>query len=374
MTERLPTLAPGGTASVPLGVFIRRLLAVAFLLTAAMALWYLRDLVLQIFLAILVAIALRALASAVVWGAGLNNGFSFFLATLVLALAIGLFLAVLGAQLQEQLVQLGARLPELLSPFEVWLGGANMGEWLAERAQTIVNETSLISHIAGLSGVAATLLANGLLVVVAGFYIGSRPGLYLDGFLLLFPPDVRDRASETLDALGAALRLWLLGQIAAMLAVGALTFLGLWALGIESALALAFIAGILEFIPFLGPVLATAPAVALALAVDSTTAIWVLALYLVIQQVEGNLLSPLIQQRAVSLPPAVALFAILAFGMLFGPLGVLLATPLAVVCLVAIKQLWVRDVLGEEVLLPGDGEGMEQAMAESGSRAKEDST
>ena len=357
MTGHLPQASPGA--------FTRRLFAIAFVVTAALALWYLRDLVLLVFAAILFAVVLRALAYAVTRVTGLNSGFSFVIAAIAVALSIGLFFYVLGAQLQAQLVQLRDQLPELLSPLEAWLGVNNMGDWLAERAEAMINETTLMSRIAGLSGWAATVLANVVLVVVAGFYIGFRPGVYLGGFLLLFPPDFRDRAGETLGALGVALRRWLMGQVVAMLVVGTLTFLGLWALGIESALALGFIAGILEFIPFLGPILAAAPALALALAVDPVMAIWVLALYVVIQQIEGNLLNPLIQQRAVALPPAVTLFALLAFGMLFGPLGVFLATPLAVVCLVTVKQLWVRDALGEPVSLPGDGgKAVEETVAE----------
>ena len=341
--------------------FARRLLAVAIVAAAVAALWYLRDLVLLVFAAILFAIALRALASAVTRATGVNDGLSFLVAAAAIAAGIGLFIAVLGAQLQAQLMQLGDQLPELLSPLEAWLGVGNMGDWLAERAEAIINETTLMSRIAGLSGTAATVLVNVVLVVVAGFYIGYRPGLYLNGFLLLFPPHLRGRTEETLGALDAALRRWLAGQVAAMLVVGALTFLGLWLLGMESALALGFIAGILEFVPFLGPVLAAAPALALALAVDPVMALWVLALYVVIQQVEGNLLNPLIQQHAVSLPPAVTLFALLAFGILFGPLGVFLATPLAVVCLVTVKQLWVHDALGEAISLPGDGGEADEA-------------
>lgn len=355
MTGPLPSASPGAVT--------RRLFAIAFVVTAAMALWYLRDLVLLVFAAILFAIALRALASVVARATGLGGDLSLTVSAIVIALAIGSFFAVLGAQLQAQLTQLRDQLPELLSPLETWLGVSNIGDWLAERAEAMINETTLMSRLAGLSGWAATLLGNTVLIVVAGFYIACRPRLYLGGFLLIFPPDLRDRVAQTLEVLGAALQRWLLGQVVAMLAVGALTFLGLWALGIESALALGFIAGILEFIPFLGPVLAAAPAIAMAMALDSTAAIWVVVLYVAIQQIEGNLLNPLIQQRAVALPPAVTLFALLAFGILFGPLGVLLAAPLAVVCLITVKQLWVHDALGEAVSLPGSGDKPAQRAA-----------
>lgn len=364
----------GSRSSPPLGTFARRLLAVALVVIAALALWYLRHLLLLVFAAILLAVALRGLASLVSWASGSGNGWSFVVASLAAALAIALFFAILGTQLQAQLMQLRDQLPELLAPLERWIGGEDIGDWLAERAQDAMSGSSVVSRIAGLSGWAVTLLGNAVLVIVAALYIGHRPTLYRDGFLLLFPGRLRGAAARTLDALGTALRRWLMGQIASMLAVGTLTFLGLWALGIEAALALGFIAGILEFVPFVGPVLAIIPGLAVALSIDTTTTIWVLLLYLAIQQTEGNLLNPLIQQQAVALPPAVTLFALLAFGILFGPLGILLATPLAVVCLVTVKQVWLRETLGEAVPLPGKGTGSdagEQGGSERGLRQKE---
>lgn len=90
------------------------------------------------------------------------------------------------------------------------------------------------------------------------------------------------------------------------------------------------------------------------LADSPTTALWVVGLYIVIQQLEGTLITPLVQQYTVDLAPVVTIFAILAFGTLFGPLGLLLATPLAVVCLVLVKKLWVCEVLKEEVEVPGE--------------------
>ena len=96
------------------------------------------------------------------------------------------------------------------------------------------------------------------------------------------------------------------------------------------------------------------PAVALALAEDVTTALWVAGLYFLVQQVESALITPLVQYHAVRLPPALTILAIVSSGVLFGLPGVLLATPLAVVGFVAVKQLWVRDALGQETVLPGE--------------------
>ena len=121
-----------------------------------------------------------------------------------------------------------------------------------------------------------------------------------------------------------------------------------------SPFALGLIAGLLEFVPFIGPVLGALPAVLIASTVDGATVLWTVLLFAVIQQVESNIVFPLLGRRMVSLPPALALFAILAAGVVFGPLGLLFGFPLAVVAFVLVKKLYVRETLGEETPLPGE--------------------
>ena len=139
-----------------------------------------------------------------------------------------------------------------------------------------------------------------------------------------------------------------------MVLVFVLTGLGLWAIGVPAALALALLAGLAEFVPIVGPIVAAVPALLIALSAGWQTALWTLLLYLAIQQVEGNVIQPLVQHRVVSLPPAITVFAVVAFGLLFGSLGVLFATPLAVVVFVAVWTLWVRETPGEPTKLAGD--------------------
>ena len=140
-------------------------------------------------------------------------------------------------------------------------------------------------------------------------------------------------ALEAITESERALRLWLRGQLIAMIVVGLLTGFGLWCLGMPSAFTLGLLAGMLEFIPFAGPILSMVPAILLALAVSPDLALWVLLLYFAVQQFEGYVLTPLVQQYAVDLPGVVLLFALIAFGALFGTLGVILAAPLTVVSL-----------------------------------------
>jgi predicted PurR-regulated permease PerM len=254
-----------------------------------------------------------------------------------------------GAEVRAQVAELIERLPQAWRSFEERLGMANLGRRLVDRAGDVAPAAGTV--ISGVAGVVTSFvggLADFLLIVFGGLYLAAQHDLYRRSLLLLLPPGgSRERLAEVFDASGTALRRWLLGQLIAMMLVFVLTGLGLWAIGLPAALALALLAGLAEFVPLIGPVVAAIPALLIAVAEDWETALGTLLLYLAIQQVESNLIMPLVQHRVVSLPPAVALFAVVAFGLLFGSLGVLLATPLAVVIFVGVKTLWLRETLGE---------------------------
>jgi predicted PurR-regulated permease PerM len=144
-----------------------------------------------------------------------------------------------------------------------------------------------------------------------------------------------------MDAAIVALGRWLQGVLLAMVSIGLVTGIGLWAMGIPLALALGVLGGALEFIPYIGPIVSAIPAVLIAFTVSPTRALEVLALYVAIHFIEGELLVPMIQRWAVALPPAVAIIAVVVFGSIFGLPGVIFATPLAVVLLRLVQTLYV---------------------------------
>jgi predicted PurR-regulated permease PerM len=187
-----------------------------------------------------------------------------------------------------------------------------------------------------------------VLVLFMAVLFAAQPNLYVRGTLRLVPKHKRDRLAEVMHRVGQTLRRWMLGQLGLMLFVGVTSTLGLWLLDVQAALALGLLAGLLTFIPFLGPVIAAVVAVLVSLSDGPLTAAWVALLYIGIQTMEG-LLEPLVQQKTVYLPPVLLLMSQLALGVLVGLVGVVLATPLAAALMVMVQMLYVEDVLQDPV-------------------------
>lgn len=332
----------------------RLVLRVGLGILVALLVWRLADVLLLAFGAVLVAVVLRTASRAIETWTPVSRRWAFPVAGLLCAGLLAGFLYLLGAQLVAQASALPDVLRQSIDMLEERFGLHGIEDWAVERMRGAASEGG-VGGLLGVSSSVAGALADLAVVVAAGVFLAIRPEVYVRGFLLLVPRERRPAVHDTLHSSGEALRLWLLGQLVSMAIVGIVTGVGLWLLGVPSPLALGVLAAVSEFVPFAGPIIAAIPAVLLAASESLTTALWVIVLYTVVQQLEGNLITPIVQRHAVDLPPAVTILAIIAFGTLFGIPGILLATPLAVVCLVAVERLWVREVLGEDVRIPGEG-------------------
>src|SRR5690625_4151875 len=198
-----------------------------------------------------------------------------------------------------------------------------------------------------------TVLSNLVVVLFTGIFFAANPTLYKNGVLLLVANKREKRVGEALDAAGAALRQWLTAQLIAMAFVGISVSIGLIIIDLPLALVLGLIAALLDFVPYIGPVAAFFPALLIAFAEGPEMILLTAAVYLIVQQLEGNLVTPLVQQQRVSIPPAIVILSIIAFGLVFGVAGIIMATPMAVVAMVLIGMLYVQDVLKKEVTIPG---------------------
>lgn len=332
-------------------LFVRRVLTVFAIGALALALWVLSDLLLLIFAAALCAVALRTLTAPLIRATGLPQPAA-LAAVVAVALALGaaLFLQFGGplvAQTRYLLDQAPAALRGLteglnLEAFSQSLGGSVVGE--------------LASGAVALGSSIAASLAGAVLIVVGGLYLANAPETYRKGFVALFPVRWQEIVASTLKDSTFALSRWLRAQLIAMGIVGVATGLGMWLAGVPSPLALGLIAGALEFIPYIGPILGAIPALLLASTVSWEVTLAALAVTVVVQQVENNVVMPLIVGRVVELPAAVGLFATVAMGLLFGPLGFILGYPLAIVGDVAVRRLYVRETLGKSVEIPAERE------------------
>ena len=323
------------------------------LAAALVVLWLLAEVVLLAFAAVLLAIVLRALARQIEAHTPLSSAWALVVAVIAVSAVIAGFVLLLGTQIHAQGAALIERLPGLLDKLGERLQIASVSQLLRDSLPEMVGG-EVAGRVASYASRVVEGAALALLVVVAAVYLAADPCMYRRGLLLLLPQRWRKEAARLLDNIGGALERWLIGQLVAMVLVGALTAIGLLLIGVPSALALGFLAGMADFVPLVGPVFAALPAVLVAMGEGGTMVFWVIGLYVLVQQVEGNLILPLMQRRTVRLPPALSLFAILVFGVLFGPLGVLLAAPLAVVAFVAVRQLYLRRYLGEELSVPGE--------------------
>jgi predicted PurR-regulated permease PerM len=300
------TRAPGAAAD---GRFVARVVVVTLVAAVALALWRTADVLLIAFGGVLLAVALRAFADLLSRYTPLRKQHALPVAVSLILLVLALLAWLIGETLANQLDQLVRQLPAAFAKMREWLARTELGR----TALGSLGSIDGVESAAKLVGVALGTLnavANLLLLLVVGIYLAADPGLYFRGTLRLLPGAIRPRASVALSSAGATLRRWLGGQLVAMLIVGALTFVGLALLDVPLALSLATIAGLLEFVPFVGPILAAIPAMLIAFTQESATALYVAALYFGIQQLEGYVLMPLVQRWAVALPPALGALSV----------------------------------------------------------------
>lgn len=261
----------------------------------------------------------------------------------------------LGPPVAGQLQQLAERIPEAASSIQEWLRDRGWGEMVLERMSPEEGGrgTDIMGRVTGVFSSTLSLFVNTFIVLFIGIYLAASPRLYRDPVLRLLPQSGRERGGDVASALGEALRSWLTGRLASMAVVGVITAAGLLLLGVPLALGLALLAGLLSFVPFLGPIAAAIPAVAVAYLESPGLVLWVVLLYWGTQLVESYLITPLIQQRVVSMPPAALLAAQILMGVIAGTLGILLATPLLLTVVVLVQMLYLEEVREEEVSVAG---------------------
>ena len=332
------------------------LLAAAGLAAGLFLLWRLAPTLLLIFSGLLFGVLLDACARGLAYVLPIARGWRVAIVAVVLAGAAIAGLVWGGYSLAMQigglLELLDRQITVLRQQMEsVGLGPRRLSGGQAETLRELIlpDVQTLTGHAQTALGAIFGLVTSAVLIVFVGLFVAANPDLYRRGALHLVAPSRRARVGEVMDAAAEMLRWWLLGQIATMALIAVTTWLVLWMIGLPGAFVLGLLAGLLNFIPYLGPILGGIPIFLSAMPHGGEMLLWVMGAYFLVQTLEGYVIAPMIQGRAVDLPPALTLSALVLAGALFGALGIALATPMLAVIRIAVVKLYIEDVLGERM-------------------------
>lgn len=355
MSDRITETTRHARPTAPRVVARTVLIAVA-IFALSYFLWIGRNIIFVLFFGLLVGVFLSVLTGRLE-RLGVPRLPALGVVLVVLAGVSAGFWILLWPTISEQLTTVGRDLPQAAQQLGDWARAqytavtgevGDPGPELEDRVRSTVSEQigTILGGTLPIINTAVGALAGALVVLVVGIYTAARPGLYRKGFVRLIPPTHRERVEDGLDRARHALQRWMIGTAINMVLVGLLSLVGLWILGVPAAIALAVIAGLSEFVPIIGPIAAAVPAIAVAFTVSPTTALWVALLYVVVQQIESNVITPLVMGGAADLPPALTVIFQSIMAVIFGFLGLLLAVPVLAVAMVLTNALYIEPMEG----------------------------
>jgi predicted PurR-regulated permease PerM len=316
----------------------------------ALVLWFAAEVFLLAFAGMLLAIFVRGLSRLLGRYLKLGYGISVIVTVLLLVSLLGLLGWQFGVSLSKQFQELSDELPKSIENLKNYIGHYAWGRELLEQLPKLIQSiqsSQIWTRAGGVFSTTVGAFANLLIVIATGLYFLAEPRLYVNGIVTLVPKAKRERAREVINAIEHQLWWWSIGMLISMSSIGLMTIIGLMILDIPLALSLGLLTGVLAFIPNFGPISSAIPPLLLGLMKSPQLALWVGGLYLLVQAIESNLITPMVQRRTVAMPPVLAIGMQLLLGILFGFLGLLLATPITVVLLVLVKALYIEDALGD---------------------------
>jgi predicted PurR-regulated permease PerM len=326
--------------------FTWRVVKVLAIVVVALACWRLIEALLLLFSAVLLAVALRGGAVRLHKLTGAPTGLCLSVVVMGLVVAVGGALWLFGSQIAFQYDEIVARAPGAAGAMIETIRAHPIGRYLVlgiEGSGADSASSTITRALTGAVTASLAVLAYIALVFFGGLYLAAEPDRYRNGFLRLIPAERRRSVSRFLDDCTRILRRWLLGQLVVMLTIGVLSGTGLWLLGIDAAIALGLTGGLLCFVPYVGAILAAVPAVLMAFTQSPVEALYVALLFMGVHFIEGNFVTPMVEDRSVSLPPVISVFSTLVFSLLFGPFAVMIAAPATIVAICAVEAFYLDD-------------------------------
>lgn len=298
--------------------------------------------VLLIFTGSLIAVFFRGLSGLIQRKTKWNENVCVGISIVTSLTLIAGFFWLIGSRIQIEVAELSETLPKTIEKARNQLEGTSIGDMLIERATSEKTSKRLQEFAGGFFRSTFGVFGDLYVVLFIGIFLTVSPGTYINGIVEMIPEKGQDKTKDIFKALGEQLRKWIKGKLLSMFVVFVLTAVGLAILGVSLWLVLALLAGLISFVPNFGPLIALIPAVLVGLMQGPQTALWVVGLYVLIQFVESNFITTLIQQKMNDIPPALIISAQLILGALTGSWGLVLSTPLTVVLIVLVKYLYIQ--------------------------------
>lgn len=325
---------------------------VALLALGAVLVWKLTGVLLLLFSAVLLAAALSAMADGLRKVAPIPSQIAVLLAAFAMFAVLAGVIALFGWRILAQYEEIAGKVWESIHALMTYTRAQPWGAALLQQATgaRISDATDTLAPLLGsvVSG-AVRYLTYAAIVIVCGIFLALHPARYRDGALVLVPQSHRKEVSDFLTRSSVILKRWLVSRLIVMIALGMLVSIGLTILRISGAITLGLTGGLLTFIPFFGALLAAVPAVLVAFTVSPLKALLTGLMFWAAHFIEGTFITPLVQDESVDLPPVLTIFSTLAFTVMFGPSGVLLASPLVLIIITAIKVFYLEGHLGHSL-------------------------
>lgn len=329
--------------------FIRRIVLIILIGALTIALYRVGTLLILAFGSILGAITIHAVAYRLHRHFGVPRRYGVTIAMLATVGVVGFLVWLLTVQFATQINSLIVETPALLARLATWMSQSAAGAKVVEAVKTGYAGAQATQDLGQVARSGADLVLNIILLIVGAMFFAIEPRRYRDGLLLLVPKEKRGAFGDAIDDLGRNLRLWLRSQIILMVLMGVSIGIGLWISGVPSAAALGLLAGLSEFIPYIGPTVAMLPALGLAANAGSGPLIGAIATYAIVRLAQDMIVTPIIQNKVIAIPPAITLFAMVGIGYIFGLVGLVFAAPLLVAIFALTRSLYLRETLGERL-------------------------
>jgi predicted PurR-regulated permease PerM len=312
--------------------------------------WFQLHLLLLAFAGVLLAVILRAITSWIERHTRLDGAVAYGATILLIGALATLIGVLLLPRTITQFSQVARTMPESLHRLEAPLERTAAGQTVLAEMHKLLQGSKITQHLPQIATSVSQAITDIIVVVVIGFFAALSPRGYREGVLILLPESSRPRARQIAGKLEHQLTWWLLGQLVPMVALGVISGIGLWLLGVQLPWTLGLITGLAVFLPYAGTLLAGIPCVLMGLQRSPHTAIYVLILFTVLHVAEGYLLTPFVQNRAVRLPPVLTILAQYFLWAVAGVLGLAMAAPLAGAGIVLVKELYLHVPAEQEVV------------------------